>query len=229
MANEIIGYLEMCIREGSQLQRGMNFRLNPYHSVVLMSVQKNAPYEDRVEEDGTVIIYEGHDEPKTASNSIPKNLDQPERTPNGTLTQNGKFKAAALAFKDKKQEAERVRIYEKIRKGIWSYNGLFLLADVWQEKDERRVVFKFRLEAIEEEEDIPTARRTDPPRRRVIPSTIKREVYIRDKGKCVMCGATDELHYDHDLPFSRGGTSLTVENVQLLCARHNLQKSNRIE
>jgi hypothetical protein len=40
--------------------------------------------------------------------------------------------------------------------------------------------------------------------------------------------ATDELHFDHDLPWSKGGTSLTEENVQLLCARHNLQKHDRI-
>jgi 5-methylcytosine-specific restriction endonuclease McrA len=44
-----------------------------------------------------------------------------------------------------------------------------------------------------------------------------------------MCGATDELHFDHILPFARGGTSLTAANVQLLCARHNLAKSDRIE
>src|SRR6266498_3488886 len=47
-------------------------------------------------------------------------------------------------------------------------------------------------------------------------------------GKCVICGATDELHFDHDVPWSRGGTSITEENVQLLCARHNLQKHDRI-
>jgi hypothetical protein len=30
------------------------------------------------------------------------------------------------------------------------------------------------------------------------------------------------------LPWSKGGTSITEENVQLLCARHNLEKSDRI-
>ncbi|MQG08468.1 MAG: hypothetical protein FI684_05490 [SAR202 cluster bacterium] len=29
------------------------------------------------------------------------------------------------------------------------------------------------------------------------------------------------------LPFSKGGTSKTVDNIQLLCARHNLQQSIR--
>ena len=47
MENEVISYLEMCQREGSQLQKGMNFRLGDDHSVVLMSVRPNAPYQDR--------------------------------------------------------------------------------------------------------------------------------------------------------------------------------------
>jgi hypothetical protein len=35
-----------------------------------------------------------------------------------------------------------VRVYEKIRTGIWSYNGVFHLTDSWQERDEHRTVFK---------------------------------------------------------------------------------------
>ncbi|MEJ2255136.1 MAG: HNH endonuclease [Nitrospirota bacterium] len=45
----------------------------------------------------------------------------------------------------------------------------------------------------------------------------------------MLCGATDELHFDHDLPYSKGGTSITEENVRILCARHNLKKSHKIE
>ncbi|HNW58938.1 MAG TPA: HNH endonuclease [bacterium] len=44
-----------------------------------------------------------------------------------------------------------------------------------------------------------------------------------------MCGAEDELHFDHIVPFAKGGTSLTAANVQLLYARHNLAKRDRIE
>jgi 5-methylcytosine-specific restriction endonuclease McrA len=54
-------------------------------------------------------------------------------------------------------------------------------------------------------------------------------VWRRDGGKCVICGASDELHFDHIVPYSKGGTSLVAENIQLLCARHNLQKRDRIE
>ncbi len=34
------------------------------------------------------------------------------------------------------------------------------------------------------------------------------EVWKRDKGRCVMCGSDNNLHYDHDLPFSKGGSSI---------------------
>lgn len=64
---------------------------------------------------------------------------------------------------------------------------------------------------------------------RIIPSEVKKEVWKRDGGKCVKCGSTENLHFDHELPFSKGGTSLTSKNVRLLCMKHNLQKSAKIE
>ena len=48
---EIVSYREMCNREDSSLQRGMNFFRNRPHAVVLMSLRKNAPYADRIEDD----------------------------------------------------------------------------------------------------------------------------------------------------------------------------------
>jgi 5-methylcytosine-specific restriction endonuclease McrA len=73
----------------------------------------------------------------------------------------------------------------------------------------------------------------DPPdrfseRSRIIPTNVKLEVWARDNAKCVICGETNELHFDHVLPYSKGGTSLKAENIQLLCARHNLIKSANI-
>ena len=58
---------------------------------------------------------------------------------------------------------------------------------------------------------------------------MKLEVWERDGARCVVCGAEDELHFDHIVPYSRGGTSLKADNIQLLCARHNLEKSANIE
>jgi 5-methylcytosine-specific restriction endonuclease McrA len=103
--------------------------------------------------------------------------------------------------------------------------------DSWQESDGRRKVFKFKLVAVEsvDDEAKPEAENTQQvARSRIIPTRVKLEVWKRDGGKCVECGATDELHFDHIVPYSKGGTSLKTENVQLLCARHNLQKSAKI-
>ena len=133
----------MCQREGASLQRGMNFRLNGGHSVLLMSVQDNSPYHDRIEDNGETLIYEGHDLDKRYC-EIPKLEDQPRTYPSGTLTENGKFEKAALAAKQG-SEPERIRVYEKIKKGIWSYNGVFHLVDAWMEDSARRKVFKFKL------------------------------------------------------------------------------------
>ena len=231
MAGEIISYNEMCQREGqSSLQRGMNYGIDQAYSVILMSVRRGAPYRDRWEEDGSVLIYEGHDEPRHADSPEPKQIDQPKFTRSGRLTQNGLFHQAAQQYKDDQKPSARVRVYEKIIDGVWSYNGVLSLIAAWQGSDGVRDVFKFTLiasfenELIEEVWDIPPLTE----RRRIIPSTVKQNVWKRDGGKCTVCGASDELHFDHIIPFSQGGTSLTAENVQLLCARHNLEKSDKI-
>ncbi len=228
MANEIISYIEMCQREAASLQRGMNFGIGGTHSVILMSVRPNAPYNDRIEGHGTVLIYEGHDEPRTSVVIDPKTVDQPRTNKNGRLTQNGQFEAAALEYQAGTRPPERVRVYEKIHSGIWSCNGMFHLVNAWTEQIGTRSVFKFRLEAVEGEEEVQYPAPLKSERRRLIPAAVKLEVWRRDNGKCVLCGATAELHFDHDLPFSLGGTSVKAENVQLLCARHNLSKGGRI-
>lgn len=230
--NEILSYFEMCRREGSSLQRGMNFRLRGGHSVVLMSTRANAPYRDETQNDGAVLIYEGHDCPRTAATPSPKLLDQPEYLPSGGLTENGKFHRTAQAFKSGEKSPDLVRVYEKLRKGIWSYNGFFHLVDSWRVDDGHRQVFKFRLDAIDGDVDVSTAVDDEfksKKHRRLIPTDIKLAVWARDAGRCTICGADDELHFDHILPYSKGGTSMRAENVQLLCARHNLKKSARIE
>jgi hypothetical protein len=229
LSDNIISYIEMCQREGASLQQGMNFGLGGNHSVILMSVRPNAPYKDRIEDSGTTLVYEGHDMPKGASCPNPKVVDQSLSYPSGNPTQNGKFYAAAQAAKAGKRLPERVRVYEKIKPGIWSYNGVFHLVDSWLEQDEFRVVCKFKLVAVEGEEDFAQPVHANAERRRLIPTAVKLDVWKRDGGKCSVCGATDELHFDHILPFAKGGTSLTAANVQLLCARHNLAKGDRIE
>jgi len=207
----------------------MNFELGHSHSVILMSVRPNAPYADRFEDDGTTLIYEGHDIPNSVQNPNPKFIGQPERTPGGKLTQNGLFHRAAQAHKSDQRPPERIRVYEKIKQGIWSYNGVFHLIDSWLETSGERKVFKFKLVAVEGEEDFSIQIPSHPKPRRIIPTWVKLEVWKRDGGKCTKCDSDDDLHFDHIVPWSNGGSSSTPENIQLLCAKHNLQKMLEIK
>lgn len=225
---EIVSYITMCQHEGVNLQRGMNFRLKGGLTVILMSLRRNAPYADRVEDDGRILIYEGHDIPRYRGlKHDPKTMDQPERTPHGTLTENGRFHKVAQDYKNGRCEAELIKVYEKIRNGIWTYTGIFELIDSWKEHDSKRNVFKFKLRITDKTEEA-KSEIEDLDHTRMIPTNIKLEVWKRDKGKCVMCGAKDNLHFDHIIPYSKGGTSLKVENIQLLCVRHNLEKRDNI-
>lgn len=217
----------MCDAENVQtLQRGMNYRLSADYSVILMSQRTNAPYKDEIQTDGLTILYEGHDAPKSEACPSPKTIDQPRATKTGNLTQNGKF-AEAIHKHRTGAPPERVKAYEKLFNGVWSLKGLFDLVDYTFEHDGTRKCFRFVLRLASE--DVSPGASSLRERSRIIPTMVKKTVWERDGGKCVICGAVDELHFDHDIPYSKGGTSVTAENVRILCARHNLSKSDKIE
>src|SRR3954453_8646086 len=213
---DVVSHYDMCQAERRNLQQGMNFRPGGRRSVILMSLRKGAPYADRVEEGGRVLIYEGHDEPRRSGGPDPKRLDQPEYAPSGGLTQNGRFAVAARRHRDRGDEAELVNVYEKIKPNIWTFNGVFRLVDEWRETSGVRKVFKFKLELVDDLAAERGALPQDLEHNRLIPSEIKLAVWKRDEGQCVACGSKDNLHFDHVLPFSKGGSSLLAENVQLL-------------
>jgi hypothetical protein len=211
----------------------MNYRLNPGHSVVLMSVRTGAPYDDEIQEDGQVLVYEGHDVPKSKTNPFPKMINQELKTPTGAPTENGRFFDAANQFKGGLRPAEVVRVYEKIKSGIWAFAGTFELLDAWPKQSGERRVYKFKLKLVDlGEPDVQVtnghALAADLAHNRIIPSAVKQAVWKRDQGRCIDCGSNDNLHFDHILPFSKGGSSVLVDNIQLLCARHNLKKSNKL-
>ncbi len=227
--DDILSYREMCDAENVQtLQRGMNFHLNPSYSVILMSQRSNAPYEDRIHSDGVTIEYEGHDVSRRSYTHNPKLDDQPDRLPSGRLTQNGLFMEAISKSKNYGATPERIKVYEKIMDGVWSLKGYFNLLDYKVVNDGTRQVFRFilQLSDIQEHDNKQNVQLSHT---RLIPSIVKKEVWKRDEGKCVLCGSKENLHFDHDLPFSRGGTSLTAKNVRLLCLKHNLEKSAKVE
>jgi hypothetical protein len=224
--DDIISYHEVVNAERAALQKGMNFGIGKNYSVFLMSVRRGAPYADAIDGVTGTLIYEGHDVPRVAGGPDPKSVDQPLTNPKGSWTENGKFFRAAMDYKSGlRKKPELVKVYEKIARGIWCYKGFFELVDSEIVPDARRKVFKFHLKPVEKKS---LGRVVELPHTRLIPTHVKVEVWQRDGGKCVLCGRTDNLHYDHDIPFSKGGSSLTAENVRLLCAKHNLEKSDKI-
>ena len=223
-SDKIISYHQMVAIERMSLQRGMVFSDGRKYSILLMSRRKNALYIDEFDKNGN-LIYEGYDT-KINKNIKPKELDQQLETPKGTWTDNGKFYKAAMDFKSGlRKEPELVKVYEKIDVGIWSIKGFFQLIDVKKVFDGKRNVWKFYLKPVITKifnriEDLPF--------NRIIPTSVKVKVWQRDKGRCALCNTTKNLHYDHDLPFSKGGTSLSERNIRILCAKCNLSKSDKI-
>lgn len=227
----IYSYSEISSREGFNIQKGMNYRpIGKRYSIFLMSIRENAPYNDGFDNDGKILVYEGED--ITRRETIePKNFDQPLFTKTGKLTNNGLFFKAAEDFKYKRKEKpELIKVYEKIENNVWSDKGWFELVDVNYQliKGEKRKVFKFLLKpkgvdikiSEKEFEEFEFSRR--------IPTQTKRVVWERDNGKCIQCGATQDLHFDHVIPWSKGGSSTDSRNIQLLCGKHNLKKSAKI-
>lgn len=67
------------------------------------------------------------------------------------------------------------------------------------------------------------------------PSTrLRFRVLTRDRFSCVVCGASPaedprvKLHVDHRIPWSKGGET-TMDNLQTLCSKCNIGKSNLAE
>lgn len=74
----------------------------------------------------------------------------------------------------------------------------------------------------------------DDARSRHIPAVVRRAVWKRDGGCCSFvgdggrrCGSRYQLEFDHWRAFSMGGEH-TVENVRVLCARHNRYEAERL-
>jgi len=70
-------------------------------------------------------------------------------------------------------------------------------------------------------------------RKASVPAKVKREVRVRDGGKCQwpldsggICGSTLRLEIDHVIPRGRGGPS-TTPNCRILCKAHYLEAARQ--
>lgn|GEM_PF-4388904 len=64
-------------------------------------------------------------------------------------------------------------------------------------------------------------------RRAYIPKWLRRLVHARDGGRCLECGAAEDLTLDHVWPWSLGGQD-TKENLRTLCRSCNSSKGARV-
>jgi HNH endonuclease len=212
----------MCEREGLYFQRGMYFRHKPDHSVILSSGALDSNYDDLIDPKNEILIYQGHNAHRSKNTPFPQLVDQPEFNRNGTLSMNGRFFKAASDYAKSLAPPEAVRVYRKLGRGMWLDLKVFHLVDAWKESDGRRLVFKLKLRLFSEavgKEDTALNPRTISPKTRVA-------VWNRDAGRCVICGSTEFLHFDHIIPVSKGGGN-NPKNIRILCAKHNLAKSDQ--
>jgi 5-methylcytosine-specific restriction endonuclease McrA len=102
-------------------------------------------------------------------------------------------------------------------------------------------IFKYVMKYYKDREDLAanklarsakTKPKTDT---RHIPKAIQQEVWKRDHGRCAFigsngrrCNSQHNLQFDHyPIPFARGGPG-TVDNLRLLCAKHNLYTAEQL-
>ena len=80
--------------------------------------------------------------------------------------------------------------------------------------------------AVEMANQTVTTKLDGTPSRR-IPRDVRQRVWQRYGGQCADCGAKEYLEFDHVIPVAKGGSN-SDNNIQLLCRRCNLTKSDHI-
>lgn len=141
--------------------------------------------------------------------------------------------AAQERAKKEEERKAKEEYYKRKREEEESRRARFLKEQEEREKREiaERIKERYRkqqLEKIVRQELIDSGELFgEQPKRPPIPREIVDAVYKRDGGRCVYCGATQNLQLDHIIPFSKGGAT-TLENLQLLCQKCNIEKSNKI-
>jgi hypothetical protein len=134
----------------------------------------------------------------------------------------------AIAELERLQREHPVALIEAERRRWWWYRDCFYWEDeglsahdvmalvVERERRKQRKLARAHAALHQERNGVA-------PRREPIPRELRFAVWQRDGGRCVECGATFELQYDHVIPFAMGGAT-TFENLQLLCAACNRDK-----
>ena len=96
------------------------------------------------------------------------------------------------------------------------------------QKERKKRLHKEALQELIESGEIFNSYTDKNGKRETIPQDVMDKVWNRDGGRCVKCGSQENLEFDHIIPVSKGGAT-SYRNIQLLCKKCNLDKSNKIE
>jgi hypothetical protein len=119
-----------------------------------------------------------------------------------------------LEYKKQKIEEEERIEKEKIKRKML-------------EKERKRRLHKEALNELIESGEVFNEFTNNEGKRESIPQDVMDKVWNRDGGRCARCGSQENLEFDHIIPFSKGGAT-TYRNIQLLCKKCNIDKSNKI-
>ena len=56
---------------------------------------------------------------------------------------------------------------------------------------------------------------------------LRKQVFKRDKFRCVICNRAGQLHCDHVKPLFSGGSETNPDNLQTLCRNCHIEKNRR--
>ena len=121
--------------------------------------------------------------------------------------------------------------------GLWAYRDLLVNVKDSEGFTLDEIMLKIKHAVIGREklfsrmrrelEAFENIKRLDTARRERIPDSVRLFVWQRDQGKCVRCGSTEKLEFDHIIPVTKGGSN-TERNIQLLCEQCNRTKGATI-
>ncbi len=122
--------------------------------------------------------------------------------------------------------------------GLWVYRNSIWRAELEEYASEDEIALQVKRYALNHETEVERARAEVGALEKIlsgntsedvrkIPQPVKLLVWRRDQGQCGLCGSREQLEFDHIIPVAKGGSN-TERNIQLLCARCNRSKSDRI-
>jgi hypothetical protein len=138
--------------------------------------------------------------------------------------------AQVEAWRDQ-QRQDPVCLRREGRRSLWWFRGRFYWDDDGHSAEDVKALALER--ARRDERKLKSARslmkgeESGLTRRLPISPEMMRAVIERDGRRCVLCGATENIQFDHILPIALGGAT-SAENLQILCADCNHAKSDAL-